>query len=44
MPEEGGGWSVRASMIGILLKEGMTPVVDQKQAPNCHQSIEITYR
>jgi hypothetical protein len=31
-------------MIGILLKEGMTPVIDQKQAPNYHQSIEVPYQ
>ncbi len=34
----------RVHGLGILLKPRKTEVVDQKQAPNCHRSIEIFYR
>jgi len=31
-------------MLGILLKSQTTAEIDQKQALNCHQSIEILYQ
>jgi hypothetical protein len=43
-PEPGGRSSVRASMLGILLNSQTTAEIDQKQALNCHQSIEILYQ